>query len=358
MKRLTLLLAGTILLVTGCDKTGLFSNVGKTIVFQSKSNVNATRTVYESDYTGTIQPINWVAGDMIRVYSPEAQCANNNHWADYIVTPQTDKTKGKLDNANGNGLEWTVGTANTFFSVYPAPSGSSDAIVADGITGKFTLTIPQAQQPGAEMEYAYMLSSASVAASDVAERNPVTLYFNPAFTAFEFSVKAEAATSLLSVQLESADIPAAGSDPEVAASMVTGTATAQFDSSVSSENPAVDRYKYTAGTGSHLATIDFPTGTTLTTGTAYTFTVFALPVNQTGITVSFTVAEPGGGTPRTFKLALKKNDKFIQFDALKKHRITGLVTPKISQIIQINSQVVVIDGEEWKDQGGQTVEVH
>ena len=354
MKRLTLLLAGTILLVTGCDKTGLFSNVGKTIVFQSKSNVNATRTVYESDYTGTIQPINWVAGDMIRVYSPEAQCANNNHWADYIVTPTTsDLTKGTLGNANGNGLLAAAGEQN-FFSIYPAPSSSAEAVVADGIAGKFSLTIPQAQQPGAEMEYAYMLASATAAAGV----RDITLYFNPAFTAFEFHVKAEAATSLLSVQLESATIPAAGSDPEVAASMVTGTATAQFDSSVSSENPAVDRYKYTAGTGSHLATIDFPTGTTLTTGTAYTFTVFALPVNQTGITVSFTVAEPGGDTPRTFKLALKKNDKFIQFDALKKHRITGLVTPKISQIIQINSQVVVIDGEEWKDQGGQTVEVH
>ena len=329
MKRLTLLLAGTILLVTGCDKVGLLSNVGKTIVFQSKSNVNATRTVYESDYTGTIQPINWVAGDMIRVYSPEAQCANNNHWADYIVTPiTTDLTKGTLANANGN-------------SIYPAPSSSAEAVVADGIAGKFSLTIPQAQQPGAEMEYAYMLASATAAAG-VRE---ITLYFNPAFTAFEFHVKAEADTKLVSVELASST------------SQVTGTATAQYDATVNSADPAVDKYKYTTGTGGSSAKVTFPANTILTTGTDYTFTVFALPVDQTGMTVSFTVAEPDGSENRTFKLALKyTNGEYLLFDACKKHKIKGLVAPRFSKVIEINSETVNL--VDWSDKGSQEVDVH
>ena len=341
MKRLTLLLAGTILLVTGCDKTGLFSNVGKTIVFQSKSNVNATRTVYESDYTGTIQPINWVAGDMIRVYSPEAQCANNNHWADYIVTPTTsDLTKGTLGNANGNGLLAAAGEQN-FFSIYPAPSSSAEAVVADGIAGKFSLTIPQAQQPGAEMEYAYMLASATAAAGV----RDITLYFNPAFTAFEFHVKAEADTKLVSVELASST------------SQVSGTATAQYDATVSSTNPAVDKYKYTTGTGGSSAKVTFPANTILTTGTDYTFTVFALPVDQTGMTVSFTVAEPDGSENRTFKLALKyTNGEYLLFDACKKHRIKGLVAPRFSKVIEINSETVNL--VDWSDKGSQEVDVH
>ena len=346
MKRLTLLLAGAILLVTGCDKVGLFSNVGKTIVFQSKSNVNATRTVYETNYTGTIQPINWVAGDVIRVYSPEAQCANDNHWADYIVTPiTTDLTKGTLSNANGNGLLAAAGEQN-FFSIYPAPSSSAEAVVADGVAGKFSLTIPQAQLPGAEMEYAYMLASATANAGT----NPITLYFNPAFTAFEFQVKAEADTKLVSVELMSESVPAATTP-----SLVTGTATAQYDATVSSTNPAVDKYKYTAGTGNNSAKVTFPANTILTTGTDYTFTVFALPVDQTGMTVSFTVAEPDGNQNRTFKLALKyTNGEYLLFDACKKHRIKGLVAPRFSKIIEINSMQVI----DWNDAGSQEVDVH
>ena len=334
-----LLLAGATLLATGCGKLGIFSNAGKTIVFRTMSNTD-TRTAYETDYTGTTQPINWVSGDKIRIYSPEAQRpSSSEHWADYSVTPLSEtKTKGELSGLNQNGLVWGTSPSYTFFSVYPAPSGSDDALIADGLAGKFTISIPQAQQPDPQMQYATMLSYASVEEDDT----PVTLYFDPAFTAFEFHVKAESAVTLHKVELKSS------------ANSVTGVATAQFNSTATGH-----KFTYTdEQTTPVSAIVTFPSGTTLSTGSALTFTVLALPVMQSNLTVCFTVSEGASGHQRTFSLDLKyANGTTYEFAARAKHKITGIITPKYTQLIQVNSQTVTV--VDWDDSVGETeVPVH
>ena len=68
----SLVLAGMVLLV-GCQKDGTRSGNDKMIRFTAGLNPPATRTAYSGEVTGGFERIDWVNGDLIRIWSDKAK---------------------------------------------------------------------------------------------------------------------------------------------------------------------------------------------------------------------------------------------------------------------------------------------
>ena len=119
------LLTGALLALQGCDpQLTLSSDAGSDVTFKPSSGYPVTKTAY-SGVAETVsgrkyERIDWVVGDVIRIYSPDVvqrsdfEAGNASdaslHWADYKVKSVTPRSEGsrysdaKLDNASGNGL--------------------------------------------------------------------------------------------------------------------------------------------------------------------------------------------------------------------------------------------------------------
>lgn len=129
---------------------------------QTKTQFSGTRISYNVSYTPSkkIERINWVSGDLIRIYSPQAQNAeaityhnlrpaetNRMHvWADYKIGNSKDNLKndtatvvtplyvGKFPNGRDsyNGIRWNEketeykGKDHHFYGLYPSPRTDSD----------------------------------------------------------------------------------------------------------------------------------------------------------------------------------------------------------------------------------------
>jgi len=336
-------LAGAVLLVAGCNKQGLYPRhkAGEEVKFGIYAYPE-TRTVYGADKEvdgKTVQAIDWVATDAIRIYSPQAACPTPRdgfHWADYIVTPtEGDASKGTIshEEGQGNGLAWSETDEHSFYAIYPSPSADDAEGLTDGTTGKFTCLIPnqQAFSETGNMHYAYMTAVAKDGAGIT--EDAVTLDFHPDFTAFEIKVRSagnaiglskfelisEDGTALhgeYTVNLEGTQkytCPAASTDPSVISMNLTGQ---------------------TAGVGEEGE---------------LTFTVLALPQEFGKLRVKFTTSE---GNSRS--LALKYSESatqhtpntYITFAPGKKHRIYGLALPNGELLISVGTAP-------WED-GGET----
>lgn len=314
-----LLIPGAILLFAGCNKQNSMDQhsrqAGTPVVFNIGANAE-TRTVY-GDFKSTggtkIQDINWVNGDRIRVYSPEAKRnagSQPEQWADYVVTPTaSDPTRGTLSNVQPIGLSWNTDGTYHFYSVYPSPETVEEAVPADGTAGKFSFSIPAAQTPASLMQYAYMTAAAQVTTTE--SDNAVTLEFYPAFTAFEFELTGEEEE----ITLDELSI-------ESASGALTGAFTVTY---------AGTSATYVAtGTGKKV-TLTLPANTVMSNKAPVTCTVLALPVDVTDLTLS--VVRTYNGTQVSHSLALKRTDgTFLSFAARKKHRLTGIITPVMLQM--------------------------
>ena len=311
-----LLFAGVLVLAAGCGKD-VFHRSGDSIVFSVGTNAE-TRTVYgdiTTSGTQKIQAINWVAGDMIRIYSPNtkrnAWKGYDQQWADYTVTPTTaNASKGTLSNVQPFGLSWTSNGDYTFYSVYPSPQSDEEDAPTDGISGKFSLSIPAAQTPATLMDHAFMTAAAQVTTTD--SDNVVNLDFYPAFTGFDFELTGEdQAVTLNEISIESASGALTGAFTVD----YNGTATASYDAT---------------GTGKKV-TLTLPENTVLTKTTPLTCTVITLPVEVTDLTLS--IVRTFDGSQVTNSLELKRvNGTFLTFAARRKHRLTGIVTPIMVQL--------------------------
>ncbi|MBR3440800.1 MAG: hypothetical protein IKH00_03970 [Bacteroidales bacterium] len=342
-------IAGSLSLFAGCEKEGSSRASGKDVVFGAKArNELTTRTEY-GDYDNasapTHQDIKWVSGDKIRIYSPSSvrrvayaegtpadQCY---HWADYDVSPKSDDpTLGQLMNSAdgnyinsskekgevGNGLIW-ISETSTFYGIYPTPDtyeGTGTAL--DGVSGKFSLSLPstQAYSEKGNMDYAYMVA----AAENIPQGTNPLLKFNPAYTAFEISVKsASEAVSLSKFELISET------------DNIVGSYTAQAAGSG-------DTYTYPSE-GGKIITVDLSgkSAPASTASSPLVFTVFAMPKTVSGLSVRFTLAN---GVKRT--LALNNNvtesqptGTPISFTGGKKHRIYGLFLPSSELMISVGT---------------------
>ena len=308
-------------MLAGCKKDG---GVKASVQFSATSNAAATRTAYsgQGETTSgklTKERIDWVDGDKLTIYSPEAvvEYTTSVHSAEYeIVSHTNDGARSKavlapsVQSATGmaNGLWWNnAATTHHFYARYPA-----DPAKIDGTS--MTATIPATQQmkkddTGAwvpDMQYAYMFASATATDTEA----PVELDFYPEFTALQFEIGAggNGEAKISSFTLTSTSDVLAGDFTVACATGVASTTSTTKTLSMDVTNRTDDGVLVITG-GGESATI----------------TLFALPLDFTNLTLTV-VGQPFG--TRTLKLA-DKDGNMIPFTGGKKYWIKGLDLPEL-----------------------------
>lgn len=307
---------------TGCVKE-LLSGVGSEVLFSANTyydNGPATKTAYSGVTSNGKERINWINGDRVRIYSPQAEhrTSANQHWSDYDIdanniSPNNEKSTARVKNTGTNGLVWGTG-AHTFYGVYPSPSAFSGVTMSNNTV---TATLPKNQAPAAfldrtngqdfipNMNWAYMYA----AKTGVSAGTTVDLPFKPLMTAFEITLGTQN-TNGITVKDVYLFTDNTGSN-------LTGTFTATIntDNSVSVGSTVTDP--------SHELHVGLPANISIAYGKSITFTLFALPIPIThlGLTVVF-----ADNTTKT--ITFKDNGSWIPFTACKKYRITNLNTPQ------------------------------
>lgn len=308
---LFLLLAG-VLLLAGCQKEG---KIGGKDAIRFKASANpGTKTEYTGVYDGGIERIYWNMDDPIRIFSNKAEHRyhEGQHWADYQIT----EILGNGDKANinnvpgdgtGNGLVWDLKGDYEFYAIYP--NLESD----EGKLGVLKANIPDEQEidvtatiPSTPMKYAVMTAFQKMTTTVDGEGGDINLEFSPAFTAFEFTFNSDIPLKVSGFKLFSADdAPAIAGDFE-----------AIYTDGVLS-------YDFSDASG-HSVEAFFSEGFTIDERTPFTFTVFALPNDLSGLGIKFIVQneEWPASEVRTLRLNYKNGDP-VQFAGGVKHRITG-----------------------------------
>ena len=224
-------------LLSGCSKERGVSLSGPIQFGMVSRGTLTTKTVYGKDYLegegedqkATYQSLDWVAGDLITIASPQAIVqndanANPAHAADYkistVLSTGTDtdhQSKAKVVNAGANGLMYDDSHKGSydFYAIYPNHSEGRITLTENGAV---SATIPDAQKlkPGTakeeskkytidgetvtktikysvydpDMQYAFMTAALEEFAPKD-EQQTIPLTFTPAFTAFEFNVSSQ-----------------------------------------------------------------------------------------------------------------------------------------------------------------------
>lgn len=325
-----LLFAGMILSLAGCQKEGGIKR-GEAVRFGAASANPATRTAYSGAVTNNFERIDWVQEEKVLIWSDKAIDAysTDKKYETYQVKTVQDagaESHATLENIpGGNGLQWIDGVDEfKFWGSSPVMSGTPE-------DGKATFTIPAAQQLAtgasattannvttipADMNNAWLLGAVEGAKPNKA----VTMYFYPAFTAFEFTLSGDkefdGEITIRSVEL----VSEAGTAGTVAATLATGTRT----NTVSGVAHTIGASTYTfSNTGS--VTFTLPANTVVSKTKSLVFTAFALPQNIEGLKVKFNVTVEDENV--TFTGTMKKNGTPIVFGACEKHRIQGVAVP-------------------------------
>ncbi len=302
-----LLLAGTLLLA-GCQKE---LKGGKEAVRFSASSHPGTKTAYSGVVDDDdMERIDWVVDDQIRIFSDKAEHRYNagQHWADYViksVTPDGYMSKGVIDNVpgdgTGNGLVWDEEGTYKFYAIYP-PTASEQ-----GAAGKFDVKIPGTQNIDVTSGTPDMKNAIMTAAQSVSQGDLVKLPFEPAYTAFEFTFDSDIELKLSGIKLAAAD-----GSPALAGSYYI-----QYDDNLAAT------YVCTAA-DENVIYGEFSSAPTISAGNSFKCTLFALPQDLSGLSLSFSVQAPTWSIPevRTLKLNYK-NGSPVEFPAGGKYKISG-----------------------------------
>ena len=340
------IIAGALFTETSCTKFGF--REGGSIRFSASNSAARTRTSYSkegrtgSDGLLNLERIDWKDGDLITIYSPQAVMADGTDpVCDYRVDSH-ETLSGNLTsrakvspNAADRMLVWGTGT-HYFYAVYPSAATASLSAAEKAKTGldatRWKGTVAADQSPlanglggtasapeiGAKMQYAHMFATATYDA----EAPSVDLPFFPEFTAFEFQVGSgkNAVVDLTSFTLTAADgrNALAGDFAYLLADVDTETdadplALSKFAFSNTSQSITVDFTKLAAGK------------LTVESGKPVTFTVIALPQEQSGLSITFTGDQIG---TRTLKLNDSAGTPLV-YSARQKHRLYGLSFPSV-----------------------------
>lgn len=312
-----------VLFAVGCGR--LESDPGRTgrdVLCVAAVPSPETRTEYrEGTWThGELTPIDWVEGDRVRIYSPEAQTAGGDHFADYSLSPEQDRSRSLLSSRYG--LQWKDESEHSFYGLYPAPETDNSSVILAGVYGHFTFTIPESQPDGSQMRYAAM--TGAVHHLLMTSENPVVIPFYPAFSSYEVVLEGvgEDDVYLNGVALES-ETPA------------TAPMSGTMSFSAREGLPDVGPFTETSG----RAGMTFPgEGVPLREGSSVMALVIALPVDAGR--VSLVITRTFEGTRATYSMPLKKDGEWVLFPAFGRHRITGVVSPEQTHLITVNSNTV------------------
>lgn len=348
-----------LLCATSCTK----EFTGKEIRFQASTMPFAlqTKTAYSGAMDGGRERINWTTDDIIRIYSPQAACNNDNtyHWADYspsdIAPDATDAFKSNAGTmtplGNRGGLAWDEDSSYDFYAVYPAPAADPAATVRGTSGSPFQCAITAAQvgestsvedleSAGSTTTVYYppMSNAHLVAYNAVSKGDDIELLFEPAYTAFHIVAGA----------------PAAETAKVIKSVAITSSSTALAGAFTAYYNGSAWTYGIT-GTD-RTVTFTFESGDyTIQPGEFVEFVLFALPQVLTDLTLVFTM---GDDTTRSLKLKKNAADAttnaagFINFDACTKHFIKGLLIPENVWTVDNTTPVVLKEtaAKDWDDE--------
>ncbi len=329
-------LLGAFGLISACQSTDVdkikvvdTSYVGKPVQFSLNSEMEIeTRTVYTGDgeFVGSKlvkERIDWVVGDMIRVY-----CANTHtqgdpdkHYADYLVKEvvqdeATVSTAVLVPTVEEDFLVWDLAPEYDFYAVYPSPAANEGVVfnpekgvVSASLQAEQTLTARSSNamdyQP--DMNTSYMVANNKVIYDP---RNfQVDLSFQPVVTPFEFVV---GRGDNEKIAISSFTLTSLG-DENLTGEFTVPYATCAKPSTytMSAEGSKVIKTKFVSASGSGMSAI-------VVGETPLRFTLLTLPqAYKNGIQVEFKTT-----TGSTCTMTLKQSGETMQFEACAKSLVS------------------------------------
>ena len=283
------------------------------------SDQSGTRTVFTGEKVGGVERIDWVPGDILRIYCGEGVMggSSNTHFCDYTVTASSSSGSSvctaTINPASDlNGMQWGTGTHH-FYAMYPSPDTEElEGVSFENGTMVFTMpaeqTVTRKENTGTwlpDMKYAPMLAYSTVEAN----ASSVPLTFSPKYTAFTFTVNK---MNYQAIHLREFTL-SAKSGNLTGAYTISHSANGEYNAEISGvEN------------GGQLITVDL-NGVVMDAETPeFTLTVMAVPEALSGLTIGYSGDEIG---TRTLALSYS-NGTPLSFAAYKKFIIRGLTFPE------------------------------
>ena len=325
-------LLGAFGLISACQSTDVdkikvvdTSYVGKPVQFSLGTEMEIeTRTVYTGDgeFVGSKlvkERIDWVVGDMIRVY-----CANTHtqgdpdkHYADYLVKEvvqdeATVSTAVLVPTVEEDFLVWDLASEYDFYAVYPSPA-ANEGVVFNPEKGVVSASLPAEQtltaRSGNAMDYQPDMNTSYMVANNKVIYDPrnfqVDLSFQPVVTPFEFVV---GRGDNEKIAISSFTLTSLG-DENLTGEFTVPYATCAKPSTytMSAEGSKVIKTKFVSASGSGMSAI-------VVGEDPLRFTLLTLPqAYKNGIQVEFKTT-----TGSTCTMTLKQSGETMQFEACAK----------------------------------------
>lgn len=337
------LMGGLMLFASACVKEKTDDEklrpVGSEIIFSaatSYENDDRTRTVYTGkDQSGqdvttssTIERIDWENNDRVSIVYTTGS-SQSEYKVTNVLTSNNENDLADVV-ATGTKLTWASGDNHVFYAMYPTANGNHANSAASLSGTTVSGTIPASQSLGTsnntqnhpkylpDMKYAYMVGYANNTCIDGSR---VTIPFTPAVTAFNFIFKAASAVTVTGFEMTTTESGNVGTDltgnfsfnisgPKMRNSRVVG---AEWDTVTKTS------------TGKTI-TVNFGSDISLTANQYLDFTVFTLPIAQTGITIKFHLKNVTNGVTTNYTKTLDLKDgasTWHTFAAGKKHVVTN-----------------------------------
>lgn len=302
----------------------------------------ATKAEYSGNISDGYERIDWNAGDTIRIYCAEAS-EPTSKYHDYFIKDGTVGTSGRYSNAELDhdhqsvGLRWGTGVHN-FYAIYPSPT-----IVASNTlsAGSASFTLPVTQNPldivkdgtsnnwtaTPDLKHYLPMATVTKGVQSAIEAQPVFLSFVPMTTAIQFTLK-NGYSNVADMNLVSVTLTSTTSD-------LTGTITANL-ADWTSDYP-------TCSLSGGAKSVTIPLGTLASPivvkyGKTITFTVFlqsATDLTDLKLSVNTTTDNTNLNTITTSLCRIDGTS--LNFDAFKKHFVSGIVVPDHISWIEIGS---------------------
>ena len=318
------LLGGIMILSAACVKEKSINDqyrpVGSEIRFSAATVYNngaASRTEYSGyiNNSNQYERINWVKEDPISiVYKRGTSTASAGFEVTSSITPDQEKSKAEIAECSDK-LYWADGTADhEFFAMYPTKgfkNNETASLSGNHVEGAIpntqivTLKSGSLFQPA--MEYGYMVAYKKVEASSTA--TTVELPFCPAMTAFQFRLSTQDDKTLTVSSFEMS------SNAKMAGKFA-------FDITGGNDRGATGGTVTTSNTSNSIK-VTFSGTAQIKKNQVLDFTVFALPVDMTQVTIKLNFSDD-----TSKRLELRKNaTEWFEFKACKKYLITNTEVP-------------------------------
>ena len=370
-KRLIYAIATVAFIVTACQNEEPINNqvtpaeVGDEICFGGRAGFENDASMTRTEYSGEIythgginyERVDWVEGDAVEIYCPEASEETNAH---YVITGVSAGDESTVDGTNKGEdyayltkhplaedlvLRWGEDEEHNFYAMYPSTLSfvSEDGeipsvaygIMMDGTTVNGIVPISQQSTDvtvseghyvvNPDMKYAYMVAKSTATKED----GMVGLSFVPMVTAVEIQLVLPETTTLGETSMVQ---PVTIQEIQIVGEGIAGAFTADLESWDGTGYPTCTNAD-DATDLIHLTTVYNGNAITIQPGGSLTFTVFMLPgtdVEDLIVKVSSTGASYVSKTLQGVTVVAKKKNVFKN--------------------LQLPTNAVKIDASNWMSQ--------